>query len=54
MGRADDVEAGVDVVDLAGDARGKVGAEVDGGVADFLDADVAASGATSRKLGVHL
>ena len=40
-GHADDVEAGVDVEDLAGDAGGEVGAEERGGVADVLDRDVA-------------
>src|SRR3546814_14517069 len=39
---ADDVVAGVDVMDLAGDARGQVGHQVQPGAADILEGDVAA------------
>src|SRR6185437_5889955 len=41
---ADDVVAGVDVHDLAGDAAGHRGEEVDRAVADLLDRDRAAQG----------
>src|SRR5580700_2763682 len=37
---AEDVIAGIDVVDLAGDAARKVGQEIERAVADLLDGDV--------------
>src|SRR5690606_32888872 len=45
------MDAGVHVQDFAGDARSQVGAEESGGVADFLDGDVALE---RRGLGVDI
>ena len=42
MLHADDVIAGIDVMDLAGDAARQVGEQIDGGVADLVDGHVAA------------
>ena len=42
MLHADDVIAGVDMVDFTGDAARHVGEKIGAGLADFLDGDIAA------------